>query len=143
MGVLYLTSESDPAEEDIERVAGVARTSEECDSYSIAVTNELLTNGWGTLAVSPGSYEALNNQDRFTIQSLVARQARCSACEPSYRQPSRMKRRWRRQGGPVIGLGLWAAHSRSARCRGTSLRLAEVRHKHVLDKSGTVDYIMT
>ena len=76
MGVLYLTSESDQAGEDIDRLAGVARASEECDNYGVTVTNELMTNGWGVLAVSPKSYGGLNDQDRSTIRSLVARHSR-------------------------------------------------------------------
>ena len=38
--------------------------------------NELLTNGWGSLAVSPESYEALNEQDRLTTQNLLAKHTR-------------------------------------------------------------------
>ncbi len=76
MGVLYLTSESDLARGDCERLAGVSRASRETGDYGVTVTNELMTNGWGILAVSPGSYEELNDRDRFTIQSLVAKHTR-------------------------------------------------------------------
>lgn len=73
MGLLYLTSDSDLVGEDLERLAGVARASEGSDNHGVTVTNELMTNGWGTLAVSPESYEGLNDGDRFTIQNLVAK----------------------------------------------------------------------
>ena len=76
MGVLYLTSDSDLVGEDLERLAGVARASEQSDNYSVTVIDELMTNEWGTLAVSPASYEGLNDQDCSTIQSLVARHSR-------------------------------------------------------------------
>ena len=94
MGVLYLTSESDLAGQDIECLAGVARASEESDNYGVTMINELMMNGWGTVAVSPESYEALNDQDHFTIQSLVARHSRNMELTKSIdRQPSRGKRR--------------------------------------------------
>ena len=76
MAVLHLTSKSGPAGQDMESLAAVARTSEECENYGVTVTIDLMTNGWGSLAVSPGSYEALNEPDRFAIQSLVARHTR-------------------------------------------------------------------
>ena len=76
LGILYLTSESKLAREDIRHLEEVARASEESDNYGVVVTNELMTNGWGTLAVSPASYEGLNDQDRYTIQSLIAKHTR-------------------------------------------------------------------
>lgn len=76
MALLYLTSESGPAGQDVERIAAVARVSEVSDDYGVKVTDELFTNGWGSLAVSPGSYKALNEQDRLTMQRLVAEHAR-------------------------------------------------------------------
>ena len=76
MGVLYLTSQSDLVGEDIERLAGVARASEESENYGVTVTDDLLRNGWGVIAASPGSYEALDERDRRTIQSLVEKLSR-------------------------------------------------------------------
>ena len=94
MSVLYLTSESDQAEEDIERLAEVARTSEQSDNYGVTVTDELMTNGWGTLAVSPASYEGLNNQDRKTMRNHVANHSRPAELAKSFhRQPPRNRRR--------------------------------------------------
>ncbi len=94
MGILYLRSESSLAGEDIERLAEVARGSKECDNYGVTVTNELMTNGWGTLAVSPKSYEGLNDEGRITIQSLIAEQARdVELVKFIDRQSSRSKRR--------------------------------------------------
>ena len=74
MGVLYLTSESDEAGEDIGRLVEVAGASEKSNDYGATVTKELITNGWGTLAASPMSYKELNDQDRLTIQRLIAEQ---------------------------------------------------------------------
>ncbi len=94
MAVLYLTSESDAAREDIERLAGVARASEESDNYGVAVTNELMTKEWGVLAMSPKSYEGLNDQDQFTIQSLVASHSRdVVPVRSTYRPSPRWQRR--------------------------------------------------
>lgn len=75
MGVLYLTKDSDLAGEALERLAGVARASEESDDYGVIVTAELMKNGSGTFAVSPRSYEELDEPDRSTIQNLVKEQS--------------------------------------------------------------------
>ena len=71
MGVLYLTGESDLAGEALERLAEVARDSEKSDNYGVTVTAELMKNGSGAFAVSPKSYEGLDDRDRSTIQNLV------------------------------------------------------------------------
>ena len=71
MGVLYLTRDSHLAEEALKRLAGVARASEESDNYGVTVTAELMKNGSGAFAVSPKSYEGLDDRDRSTIQNLV------------------------------------------------------------------------
>ena len=98
MGVLYLTSESDEAREDLERLREVAQASEASDSYGVTVAEELLTGGWGSIAASPKSYEALNDQDRASIRSLVERHssARDLVMDPSWRQFVGMGRRSRR-----------------------------------------------
>ena len=94
MGIFYLRRDSDLAGEDIERLGKVARNSEESDNYGVTVTNELMTNGWGSLAVSPKSYEGLNNEDRETIQNLMAEHARGLGLVKSIvRQSSESKRR--------------------------------------------------
>ena len=84
LAVLYLTSNSGPARQDVERLAAVARASEENDNYGVTVTNALMMDGWGSLAVSPRSYEALNERDRFAIQSLVAKQVQDSELVKSF-----------------------------------------------------------
>ena len=76
LGILYLTSESDLAKEDIRRLEGITKASEESDDFGVTVTDQLMTTGWGTLAVSPVSYEGLDDGDRLTIQNLVARHSR-------------------------------------------------------------------
>ena len=74
MGIHYLTSESDLAREDIDRLAAVARASEETDTYGVMVTNELMKKGGGALAMSPMSFEGLHHDDRSTIQTRLAEQ---------------------------------------------------------------------
>ena len=98
MGALYLRSESDEAQEDLELLREIARTSETSDSYGVTAIEELLTRGWGSIAASPKSYETLNDQDRFSIRSLVERHssARDLVMDPSWRQSVGMGRRSRR-----------------------------------------------
>ena len=76
MGLLYLTSDSDLVGEDLDRLAGVARATEVSENYGVTVTNELMTSGWGSLALSPESYEGLNDGERLTIQNLIAKHTR-------------------------------------------------------------------
>ena len=73
MGVLYFTGDSHLAEGDIERLENVAGDSREPDNYGVTVLHELMTSGWGSLALSPGTYKGLNNEERSTIRGLVAR----------------------------------------------------------------------
>ena len=73
MVIHYLTNQSDRAQRHVERLEEVARASEEGSDYGVTVTNELMTRGWGSLAVAPQSYEELNEQDRTTIRGLVQR----------------------------------------------------------------------
>ena len=92
--------------EDIKRLTEAAKASEESDNYSVTVTHELMTNGWGTMAVSPRSYRELNDEDRSTVQGLVARHSRQADIVKSiYRRGSRGERRRKRQGGPITGFG--------------------------------------
>ena len=106
MGVLYLTGESDQAGEDFKRLTEVAKASEESDNYGVTVTHELMTNGWGTMALSPRSYRELNDADRSTVQGLVARQSRqADVVKSIYRRASGGERRRKRQGGPITGFG--------------------------------------
>ena len=94
MFVLYLTSVSDTAGEDVEHLASVASASEERANYGVTVTSELMTRGWGSLAMSPKSYEGLNSEDRLTIQRVVARHSRDMELVKSLvRRPPRGKRR--------------------------------------------------
>ncbi len=96
MGILHLTSDSDRASADIKRLAEVASTAEESVDYGVTVTNELMTNGWGTLAVSPQSYERLDDQDRDTITGLIARHVQdAGLVNPTTRQRYVAKRRRR------------------------------------------------
>ena len=74
MGVLYLTRDSDLAGEALDRLAEVVRASEESDNNGLAVIAELMENGSGAFAVSPKSYEGLDDRDRTTIRSLVKEQ---------------------------------------------------------------------
>ena len=96
MAVLYLTSESSQARDDIERLEEFACASEKSDSYGVTVTKELMTGGWGSIAVSPRSYEELNDQDRTTIRYLVADHSRVrELLRPPSQRPK--TRSWRRR----------------------------------------------
>ena len=106
IGVLYLTGESDQAAEDFKRLAEVAKASEESDNYGVTVTHELMTNGWGAMAVSPRFYRELNDEDPSTVQGLVARHSRQAGIVKSiYRRASRGEHLRKRQGGPITGFG--------------------------------------
>ena len=76
LAVFNLTSESHIVERDVERLAKVAAATEESEDIGVTVTHELMTNGWGSFALSPESYRALNDEERYTIQSVVARHSR-------------------------------------------------------------------
>ena len=96
MAGLYLTSESGPASAELGRLAEVARTSRQSENYGVTVANELMTHGLGLLAVSPKSYEGLDDQDRDNVRGLVAKHARDPRLVKSiYRQPRVRKRRRR------------------------------------------------
>ncbi len=98
IAAFHLTNKSGPAGQDIKRLAAVTRASEECQNDGVTVTNELMTNGWGSLAVSPTSYDALNERDRFAIQSLVAKQTQGSEIVKSFfRHPPKTKHRFIRR----------------------------------------------
>ena len=96
LGILYLKSESDQVGEDIERLATVARASDVSDDYGVTVIQELVTNGLGTLAASPISYDGLSEQDRLTILGLiVARTVGVDLVNSIAQQSSRSGRRRR------------------------------------------------
>ena len=96
MAVFYLTSESGLAKEDIKRLAKVSRASEQLDDYSVTVIRELMSNGWGSLALSPESYEELSDGERSIIQTLVARHSLdAEFVQANFRQPSSRGRRRR------------------------------------------------
>ena len=98
MAVFNLKNESSSVGRDIEWLAEVARATEESDNYGVSVIQELMTNGWGSLALSPGSYRSLNDEERCIIQNLVARHSRneefmrTASAKPSMRKP-----RWKRR----------------------------------------------
>ena len=94
MAVFNLKNESASVGRDFERLAGVARATEGCDNYGVSVIQELMTNGWGSLALSPESYRSLSDEERFAIQRVVARHSRNEEFIPTASQrPSMRKRR--------------------------------------------------
>ena len=72
MAVFYLANQAEEVAEDIERLTEVAESSTKSDDYSVTVIRELMEKGWGALAVSPASYDGLDEHERSTIQRLVA-----------------------------------------------------------------------
>ena len=94
MVIHHLTNQSDRAQMHVECLEEVARASEEDSDYGVIVTKELMTRGWGSLAVAPQSYEELNEEDRTTIRELVERHSGIGEMpQPSYRQPFGRRRR--------------------------------------------------
>ena len=83
MAILYLSSNSEMAQRHVERLEQVAEESEQDEGYGVSVTKELMTQGWGTLALSPKSYSELDDHDRTTIRKLVAQHSRASELLPS------------------------------------------------------------
>lgn len=75
MGLVYLTSDSSEAGKDIERLAVIAKASEEPSNDGVTIAKELLALGWGILAVSPESYRELDDEDRLAIQELIGEHA--------------------------------------------------------------------
>ena len=85
-----------PASVETGRLSEVAKASGESNDYGLTVTNDLMTHGWGLLAVSPKSYEGLDDQHRDTMNGLVAELARDMRMVQSLLgQPRARKRRWR------------------------------------------------
>ena len=73
MAILHLTSQSEGIREHVTQLEQVARGSDGRDGYGVTVAEKLMTGGWGSLAVSPKSYEKLKDHDRATIRKLIER----------------------------------------------------------------------
>lgn len=87
LAVLHLTSESEDVQKYVAQLEQVARGSEESDGYGVTVTEELMTGGWGVLAMSPKSYEELNDHDRATIRKVIERHSQVgNVLQSAYRQ---------------------------------------------------------
>ena len=95
MGLVYLTSEAGLAGEDLERLEEVSRVSLESGDCGVMVTEELMANGWGAVAVAPMSFERLNTREASTIRSLLVRTQEARLLKAIERHPYSGKRRWR------------------------------------------------
>ena len=98
MAVFNLKHELVSEASGFEHLANVARATEVSDNYGVSVTRELMTNGWGSLALSPESYRALNDEEQLNIRRLVFRHSQDEGLMKSYSlQPSMRKRgrKWR------------------------------------------------
>ena len=84
MALLYLSSESDMAEEEVEGLASVAKATEGSIDYGANVAIDLIRHGWGALAASPVSYDGLTDADRAAIRRGVAKDAQI----PQVRKPA-------------------------------------------------------
>lgn len=73
MVIHFLASRSAQTKKHVDCLEELTRASEQEDDYGVTVIKELMTRGWGSLAVAPQSYEELDEQDRATVRGLVER----------------------------------------------------------------------
>lgn len=81
MTILYFREDTDSMHEHKQRLSEVTRASEDNCSYEVDVLKELLTKGEGTVAASPESYRTLTDEQRQTINAIVARSSRADMME--------------------------------------------------------------
>ena len=73
MGVLHLSDDTEAVSEATERLTRLASVSENSANYGVDVLKELMTNGAGSVAASPESYRSLPDEERRTINQIVAK----------------------------------------------------------------------
>ena len=96
MAALYFAGEESEAKEEIGRLEQVTNDSLQSPDYGVAVTQELITKGYGVLAASPESFATMTDQERQTIGTLIAEQSREFelARDLTQQADARKKRRW-------------------------------------------------
>ena len=72
MGVLHLSDDTEAAIEATDRLSRLACDSENSTNYGIDVLKDLMTYGAGCVAASPESYHGLPDEERRTINKIVA-----------------------------------------------------------------------
>ena len=87
MSILHLSEEADSAKDDKEKLVRLSEVSEESDNYGVDVLEELMTNGWGTIAASPEAYNGLHVEEKRTLQSLVARNSAANTMAKALASP--------------------------------------------------------
>lgn len=72
IGMFHLSEDADSVNEDKERLTRLSGVAEDSCDHGVEVLEELMTNGWGTIAASPVSYRRLGNGEMQSIQILLA-----------------------------------------------------------------------
>ncbi len=72
MAVLHLSDDTDAVTEATERLSRLAIDSENSTNYGVEVLKDLMTYGAGSVAASPESYHGLPDEERRTINKIVA-----------------------------------------------------------------------
>ena len=76
MTLLYFREDSEKVKEDKERLAQMAKDTEQSDAYGVTIINELMSRGNGVVAASPASYEELRDEDRETTNRIIMEKLR-------------------------------------------------------------------
>ena len=71
MSISYLAEDESSLREDLERLTRIADATQVCGDYGVEVVNTLLSNGFGSMAASPHSYEELADEERETVQGTI------------------------------------------------------------------------
>ena len=85
MTLLHWTSDTDSIGRDKARLVQLGRETEVSLNYGVSVLVELMTNGEGMVAASPGSYDGLPCDEKVAIKKIVAKN---SGAEAIARLPS-------------------------------------------------------
>ena len=95
VGILHLSEDADSAAGDEEKLVRLSEVSMESGNYGVDVVEELMTNGWGTIASSPESYSGLHVEEKRTLQSLVARNSAANTMARALASPRPQYKGWR------------------------------------------------
>lgn len=101
MAVLHLSEDAESVCADKEWLIELASATEDSPDYGVDVLRELMTNGAGAVAASPQSYSGLSDEEKNTINQMVARASGAEIAQLALakrQQPTRpmQRRRWRK-----------------------------------------------
>ena len=99
IGILHSSENAVSVHKDKEKLDLLSAATQNSSSYGTAVIEELMTNGWGIVAVSPNSFDSLSIGEKNSLQCLVARNSAVDKVMKSLAtQPPpsfKDRRRWR------------------------------------------------